>query len=94
MWDLINRLLQAAGLPPVTRTVPTAVAHLAAAACEGLYHALRLEGEPPLTRFLARELSSAHWFNIDAARRDLGYRPSLTIEEAIRLLERSLRVPG
>jgi nucleoside-diphosphate-sugar epimerase len=94
VWDLINRMLEAAQLPPVTRTVPPALAYLAAAVCEGVARALRLRDEPPLTRFLVREMSSAHWFNIDAARRDLGYRPSLSIEEGIKRLEQSLRDPA
>jgi nucleoside-diphosphate-sugar epimerase len=91
VWDLINRMLEAAQLPPVTRTVPPALAHLAAAVCEGVSRALRLQDEPPLTRFLVREMSSAHWFNIDAARRDLGYQPSISIEEGIKRLEQSFR---
>jgi nucleoside-diphosphate-sugar epimerase len=90
LWDLVNRILRAAHLPPVTRTIPPALAHLAGAACEAFSHALRLKAEPVMTRFLARELSSAHWFNIDAARRDLGYAPSVTIEEGMRRLEKSL----
>jgi nucleoside-diphosphate-sugar epimerase len=49
-----------------------------------------------MTRFLARELATAHWFNIAAARRDLGNAPSVTIEEGMRRLERDLhsaRIP-
>ena len=38
-----------------------------------------------MTRFLARELSTAHWFDITAARRDLGYEPRVSIEEGWRL---------
>jgi nucleoside-diphosphate-sugar epimerase len=94
LWDLVDRLLQAAALPPVARAVPASLARLAGVLCEGLAHALRLEAEPRMTRFLARELSSAHWFNIDAARRDLGYRPSVSIEEGLRRLEQSLRAPA
>jgi nucleoside-diphosphate-sugar epimerase len=90
VWDLVNRILQAAHLPPVTRTIPTRLALLLGTACETLGHALRLEDEPPMTRFLARELSSAHWFDISAARRDLGYQPSVTIEEGMRRLEQAL----
>ena len=87
VWDLINRILQAAHLPPVTRTIPRGLALLAGTLCEALGHALRLKDEPPMTRFLARELSTAHWFNITAARRDLDYRPGITIEEGMRRLE-------
>ena len=93
VWDLINRILQAAQLPPVTRTIAPTLALLAGAVCETLAHALRLADEPPMTRFLARELSSAHWFDISAARRDLGYEPSVTIEEGMRRLEEALWRP-
>jgi nucleoside-diphosphate-sugar epimerase len=93
IWDLINRILAAARLPPVTRTIPPALALMAGGICEAAGHALRLENEPPMTRFLARELSSAHWFNITAARRDLGYQPSVTIEEGMQRLEQALGAP-
>jgi 2-alkyl-3-oxoalkanoate reductase len=83
VWDLVNRILDAAGLPPVDRSVPAWAAYLAGAACEGVYKALGVASEPPMTRFLARELATAHWFNIDAARRDLGYEPGVSIEEGL-----------
>jgi nucleoside-diphosphate-sugar epimerase len=44
-----------------------------------------------MTRFLARELATAHWFDIGAARRDLGYEPAVSLEEGLRRLERHLR---
>ena len=44
-----------------------------------------------MTRFLARELSTAHWYNLDAARRDLGYSPQVSIEEGLRRLSESIR---
>lgn len=34
-----------------------------------------------MTRFVAKELSTAHWFDISAARRDLGYQPEISIAE-------------
>jgi hypothetical protein len=43
-----------------------------------------------MTRFLAHELSTAHWYNLDAARRDLGYVPLVSIEEGLRRLAASL----
>jgi nucleoside-diphosphate-sugar epimerase len=91
IWDLINRILRAAHLPPVTRTIPRSLALMAAGICEAASHALRFENEPPMTRFLARELATAHWFNITAARRDLGYQPSVSIEEGMKRLEQALR---
>ena len=40
-----------------------------------------------MTRFLARQLSTTHWFNIAAARRDLGYEPRVSIAEGLGRLE-------
>lgn len=86
LWDFINRLLATAGLPPIDRTAPIWLAYLAGWLSETLWRTLRLRGEPPLTRFLAEELSTAHWFNIEAARRDLGYSPEVTLEEGFERL--------
>jgi nucleoside-diphosphate-sugar epimerase len=44
-----------------------------------------------MTRFLARELSTSHWFDLSAARRDLGYEPSVSLDEGLRRLESWLR---
>jgi nucleoside-diphosphate-sugar epimerase len=91
VWDLVNRILAAAHLPPVTRTVPVSLAYLAGWLLEVAYRALRRTDEPPLTRFVARELATAHWFDISAARRDLGYLPAVSIEEGLRRLEAHLQ---
>jgi nucleoside-diphosphate-sugar epimerase len=93
VWDLVNCILQAAGLPPVTRVVSPALAFAVGAACETVAHILQRDSEPPMTRFLARELSTAHWFNITAARRDLGYQPRVSIEEGMMRLEQALLAP-
>src|SRR5262249_55813722 len=91
LWDLVNRILGAAGLGPVTRTVPFGVAYAAGRMLEAVYVVLRRRDEPPMTRFLARELATDHWFDIGAARRDLGYEPAVSLEEGLRRLERHLR---
>ncbi len=79
----INDLLGAVGLPPVTRTIPTGVARSAATVAEGVWKALRLRSEPPVTRFLVSQLSTAHWYDISAARRDLGYHPEITYAQGM-----------
>ena len=86
LWDLVNGILRAAKLPPVTRSVPPSLARLAGLVLETTHRTLRLPGEPPMTRFLVHQLSTAHWFNIDAARRDLGYSPRVSIDEGLRRL--------
>jgi nucleoside-diphosphate-sugar epimerase len=91
LWEMVDRILAAAGLPPVTRSIPAGMALAAGAVCEILWSALRLPGEPPMTRFVAREMATAHWFDISAARRDLGYSPEITIDEGLKRLEKWLR---
>ena len=86
LWDMVNGILAAAGLPAVTRTVPVWAAKGAGAVLETVHSALRLSGEPRMTRFMAAEMSTAHWFDISAARRDLGYEPRVSIDEGLRRL--------
>jgi nucleoside-diphosphate-sugar epimerase len=92
LWTFIDRLLAAGSLPPVQRTISPRVAYGAGALLELAYRVLPLKGEPRLTRFLVEELCTAHWFNIGAARRELGYAPIVSIEEGLRRLHASLRV--
>ena len=89
LWDMVNHILAAAGLPPVTRHVPPSLAYAAGAVCEVVWKAMDLSGEPPMTRFVANELSTSHWFDISAARRDLGYTPRISIEQGLKLLRES-----
>ena len=91
LWEMVNRILAAAGLPPVTRSVSPRLALAAGIICEGLWSLLRLQGEPPMTRFLAKELATSHWFDIDAARRDFGYCPEISIDEGMERLKKWLR---
>lgn len=79
LWDWINHLLQALGEKPVTRRIPLPLATAAGAACEFAWRVLRKDGEPPMTRFVAAELAKDHWFSIEAARRDLGYEPRISM---------------
>jgi nucleoside-diphosphate-sugar epimerase len=81
--QIVNDMLVAAGVPPVTGSVPYAVAYAAGAVLEAVWTLLRLKGEPPMTRFLAEQLSTPHWYDISAARRDFGYVPKVTTAEGL-----------
>lgn len=91
LWDMINLLLKAARMAPVERSVSRPLAFAAAGLMEVGYVLSGRHKEPPMTRFLARQLSTTHWFNIDAARRDLGYEPRVSITEGLRRLEEWLQ---
>ena len=86
LWTMANRMIGCAGLPPVTRSVPAGVAYAVGATLEAAHWLLRLDKEPVLTRFAATQMSNAQWFNIAAAKRDLGYAPVVSVEEGLRRL--------
>lgn len=91
LWDWINALLGRLDVPPVTRRISLANARRVGAACEAVWSLLRLGGEPPMTRFVASELAKDHWFRIDAARRDLGYMPRVSMAAGLEELVATLR---
>jgi nucleoside-diphosphate-sugar epimerase len=94
IWDFINRVLEMAGLPRVERHVSFGLAWSIGGICELFYGLLGISREPPMTRFVARQLATAHWFDISAARRDFGYAPVVSTEEGLRRLAESIRGLG
>ncbi|VAX18675.1 NAD(P)H steroid dehydrogenase-like protein in alkane synthesis cluster [hydrothermal vent metagenome] len=87
-WSWINDVLKQFGLPPVTRKVSFKTAYAVGSAMELTYKALKIRSEPPMTRFLALQLAKSHYFNIDKARKELGYKPAISMEEGMRRLGR------
>jgi nucleoside-diphosphate-sugar epimerase len=92
LWDIVNCILAAANIPPVTRSISPTLAFTVGCIFEGLWWLFRLDGEPPITRFVSQELATAHWFDISAARRDLGYHPEISIDEGMIRLKQSLQL--
>ena len=91
LWNLIDRLLACADIPPIRRTIPATTAYNLGWLFEVIYKLAGRRDEPPMTRFVARQLSTSHWYSLDAARRDFGYVPSISIEEGLKRLAMSLR---
>lgn len=91
---LIDGILAAADLPPCTRSVPPGLAYVLGAAMELTWRVLGRQDEPLMTRFLARQLATAHWYDISAARRDLGYQPLLTVAQGLERLREHLQRPA
>jgi nucleoside-diphosphate-sugar epimerase len=78
----INRILKEVGLHEVTRRVPLKLAYAAGALFEAAWTLLPLGGEPLMTRFLAAQLGTSHYYDLSAARRDFGYAPLVDDEAA------------
>lgn len=86
MWGWINRILSVHGVPVVSRVIPKGVALVVAGILEfwaRIVGWLGVTCKPLLTRFLVSEMSTHHYFSIEAAKRDLGYHPSYTIDQAM-----------
>lgn len=81
LWDWINEVLRGVGIAEIKRRVPLPVAYAAGGLLETFWRLARKPGEPPMTRFVAKELATDHWFDISAARRDLGYHPLVTVTD-------------
>ena len=84
--EIIDRMVGAAGLPPIDKHVPMGVAIAAGRTLELAHRLFAPSKEPMMTAFLARQLGTAHWFDISAARRDLGYEPAVSLDEGFDLL--------
>jgi nucleoside-diphosphate-sugar epimerase len=90
-WRWIDEILALVNLPPVKNSLSLKTARQIGAICETAYRILRLNSEPPMTRFLAAQLATSHWFDISAARRDLGYEPRVSMAEGMKRLGEWLR---
>lgn len=83
LWDFLRRIINDLGLPPIRARIPYPLAYALGAAQEALWTALKLAGEPTITRYSAAELAKNHSYSIDRARSDLGYEPKISREEGL-----------
>lgn len=86
VWDFINGILKSACLPAVENSVSFRTALIAAGFLELVYKAFAIKNEPYLTRFLVHELCTSHWFDISAARKQLGYVPKISFNNGLEQL--------
>jgi nucleoside-diphosphate-sugar epimerase len=82
LWEWIERILILHDAPSVQRQLSASSAQFLATVAESVWKTIRLSSDPPLTRFLVKEMSTDHYFDISAARRELGYIPTCTVWEA------------
>ena len=90
MAAMLNKILASACLPEVNKRVPAGLAYCVGSLLEWVYGALGKKEEPVMTRFVARQLSTSHYFDITAAKRDLGYTPLVSIDSGMKKLKASL----
>lgn len=78
--ELCARICAAAGVPGPRFAVPRQVAFASGAAVETAWWVLRRTDDPPMTRFLARQLGTAHWFDLRESAQWLGWEPKVSLD--------------
>jgi len=89
-WRWIDEILGLAGLPPVGKSISLRAAWRVGAVFETLYRLLGRTTDPPMTRFLAAQLATSHYFDITRAREDFDYQATVSTEEGMRRLAAEL----
>ncbi|MCE9555497.1 MAG: NAD-dependent epimerase/dehydratase family protein [Planctomycetes bacterium] len=85
-WGWIDELLAIAGLPPVQKSLGLGMAWRIGTVLETIHKTLCIRREPRMTRFLAAQLGVSHYFDITRAKRDLAYRPRVSMAEGMQRL--------
>ena len=96
--ELIAGICAAGGVPAPSWSVPGRLARIAGSAVERAWLGLGKQDEPPMTKFLAEQLSTAHWFDQRETRVLLDWTPAVSIDEGLARLAdyyrpRSNRMP-
>ena len=86
MATMLNKILAAANLPDVHKRVPSNLAYFVGTLLEWWYFRTGKTNEPIMTRFVARQLSTSHYFNISAAKQDFNYQALVTIDDGMKAL--------
>jgi nucleoside-diphosphate-sugar epimerase len=84
--EMLGAICQAARVRSPRWSIPAALGRAAGSAIERVWALRPGTDEPPMTRFLAEQLSTAHWFDQRETRRALAWSPSVSIDEGLRRL--------
>ena len=87
--ELLDGMCRAAGVPTPRWSIPAGVARTAGSLIEAVWRVRPGVDEPPMTRFLAEQLSTAHWFDQRRTRADLQWTPAVSLDEGFRRLAAS-----
>jgi nucleoside-diphosphate-sugar epimerase len=84
--EILVGLCTAAGVRPPHHRVPKRLAVGAGAVLQAVWP--NGNGEPPITRFVAEQMSTAHWFDQRRSREALHWRPRVSLDEGFAALAR------
>ena len=78
--ELMSRICLAAGVEFSPKHVPAVIARSIGSVVERIWPLIRKD-EPPITRFVAEQLGTAHWFDQRPAQEDLNWKPQVSLDE-------------
>jgi nucleoside-diphosphate-sugar epimerase len=79
--ELLAGICRAAGVREPVRSIPAGLATTLGSVVEAVWRIRPGVDEPPMTRFLAEQLSTSHWFDQRRTRRDLDWVPAVSLDE-------------
>lgn len=91
--ELLRSICVAAGVAPPHRHIPLALTKVLGAGAELIWYGLALQSDPPMTRFLAEQLGTAHWFDQRLTRELLQWEPNVRLAEGLDRLAANRAVP-
>jgi nucleoside-diphosphate-sugar epimerase len=83
--ELMRSMCESAGVPFEPRHLSLALGVRLGSLIERLWPLMR-SSEPPLTRFIAEQLGTAHWFDQRTVQQDLGWTPHVSLDEGFQRL--------
>lgn len=84
LWDFIDQILLKKGANKVEGKVSLKLAYCLGALVEVFLKLFKIHNvHPPMTRFVALQMGTSHYFSHDKAKEHFNYEPILTIDQAL-----------
>lgn len=90
LWDWINQILGRANIAPITKQISAGAAYRVGAVLETIWKVL--PGEPPMTRFVASQLSTSHVYSVQNAINDFGFQPIISVEDGMKKMQSDFKI--
>lgn len=90
LWDFMNKILEVAGVDKIKKSVPAWIAEVLSVFIDASHKVIMKNREPLFTRFLVKELTQNHWFNICNARSILRYNPVISNIDSLNKMSENL----
>ncbi len=93
LWDFIDTVLKIYSLPKIEESISIMTAYRLGFLFEKIFEFFGInQPDPPMTRFVALNLATSHYFNQENAFKDLGYKPLISIETGLKLIEQEVKI--